>query len=139
MLTRPHERRTKVQMKSAERKRCSVKLSARCNAQCSHFSFALSRVLRFYFAVSFICFSSGPFVLALNKTWCPDHFICATPNCNRKLLDIGFVEENGLTHCEFCYEKYLAAHCSKCSRSILGVRIFGIYGKVIKICFFRTV
>jgi hypothetical protein len=62
----------------------------------------------------------GPFVLALNKTWCPDHFVCATQNCHRKLLDIGFVEENGLTHCEFCYEKYLAPPCSKCSRAVVG-------------------
>ncbi|KFD69999.1 LOW QUALITY PROTEIN: hypothetical protein M514_06798 [Trichuris suis] len=62
----------------------------------------------------------GPFVLALSKTWCPDHFTCSHPDCQRKLLDVGFVEEAGFIYCEFCFEKYLAPTCNKCQRAIVG-------------------
>uniref|UniRef100_A0A5S6R0R6 PDZ and LIM domain protein Zasp n=1 Tax=Trichuris muris TaxID=70415 RepID=A0A5S6R0R6_TRIMR len=62
----------------------------------------------------------GPFVLALSKTWCPDHFTCSHPDCQRKLLDVGFVEEAGFIYCEFCFEKYLAPTCNKCQRPIVG-------------------
>lgn len=62
----------------------------------------------------------GPFVLAMSKSWCPDHFICANPNCGVKLFDIGFVEEGGYLYCERDYEQYFAPHCSKCSNVIVG-------------------
>ncbi|VDO98249.1 unnamed protein product [Soboliphyme baturini] len=62
----------------------------------------------------------GPFVLALNKAWCPDHFVCSRADCRRKLLDIGFVEEHGRIYCEICFEKYLAPVCSKCHSPIKG-------------------
>ncbi|KRY71455.1 PDZ and LIM domain protein Zasp, partial [Trichinella pseudospiralis] len=62
----------------------------------------------------------GPFVLALGKSWCPDHFVCSHPECRRKLLDVGFVEEGGFIYCEFCFERYLAPSCFKCNRSIVG-------------------
>jgi hypothetical protein len=62
----------------------------------------------------------GPFVLALSKTWCPDHFVCNTASCHRPLIDIGFIEEGGSIHCEHCYEKYYAPTCSKCQRKVMG-------------------
>lgn len=62
----------------------------------------------------------GPFVLAMNRSWCPDHFVCSTPSCHRPLLEIGFIEHNNGIHCEFCYEKLYAPSCSKCQKSILG-------------------
>ncbi|CAG2122817.1 unnamed protein product, partial [Medioppia subpectinata] len=49
----------------------------------------------------------GPFIVALNKTWCPHHFTCANSQCNRALEEIGFVEEQGKLYCETCYEAYL--------------------------------
>lgn len=64
---------------------------------------------------------SGPFVLAMGITWCPEHFVCANNSCRRKLLDIGFVEEKGAKYCEVCFEQYMAPRCSKCSRAITGV------------------
>ncbi|XP_049821892.1 PDZ and LIM domain protein Zasp isoform X4 [Aethina tumida] len=62
----------------------------------------------------------GPFITALGKIWCPEHFICATPSCRRPLQDIGFVEERGQLYCEYCFEQYLAPPCSKCNGKIKG-------------------
>ncbi|XP_071131210.1 PDZ and LIM domain protein 7-like isoform X20 [Mytilus edulis] len=62
----------------------------------------------------------GPFVVALGKTWCPDHFVCANPRCGTKLLDIGFVEEGGFLYCEKDYELYFAPKCAVCGSAIVG-------------------
>ncbi|PRD28499.1 UNVERIFIED_CONTAM: Zasp52 [Trichonephila clavipes] len=64
----------------------------------------------------------GPFIIALNRTWCPDHFHCNNLHCKTPLLDIGFVEEQGQLYCENCYEAYLAPICNKCNVRIKGVR-----------------
>lgn len=63
----------------------------------------------------------GPFITALGKTWCPDHFVCATPSCRRPLQDLGFVEEHGQLYCEYCFEQYLAPNCAKCNQKVKGV------------------
>ncbi|XP_066260038.1 PDZ and LIM domain protein Zasp isoform X1 [Euwallacea similis] len=60
----------------------------------------------------------GPFITALGKIWCPQHFTCMTPSCKRPLQDIGFVEERGQLYCEYCFEQYLAPPCSKCNSKI---------------------
>ncbi|KAK3769453.1 hypothetical protein RRG08_055104, partial [Elysia crispata] len=62
----------------------------------------------------------GPFVTALGKCWCPDHFVCANPQCGIKLLDIGFVEEGGFLYCEKDYAEHFAPHCDKCGLPIIG-------------------
>lgn len=62
----------------------------------------------------------GPFITALGKIWCPNHFICTTPSCRRPLQDLGFVEEHGQLYCEYCFEQYLAPPCSKCNAKIKG-------------------
>ncbi|XP_071442446.1 uncharacterized protein Zasp52 isoform X2 [Hetaerina americana] len=62
----------------------------------------------------------GPFITALGKTWCPDHFVCVKEGCRRPLQDIGFVEEQGQLYCEYCFEKFLAPACNKCSNKIKG-------------------
>lgn len=67
------------------------------------------------------CVCRGPFVTALGNCWCPDHFVCANPQCGVKLIDIGFVEEGGHLYCERDYEKYMAPHCKKCNNAIIGV------------------
>lgn len=69
----------------------------------------------------------GPFVSAVGKIWCPNHFVCANPACGVSLQDIGFVEENGKLYCEKDFEAYFAPKCYKCSASILGVREFLFY------------
>nr|XP_042909707.1 PDZ and LIM domain protein Zasp isoform X2 [Parasteatoda tepidariorum] len=62
----------------------------------------------------------GPFVVALGKSWCPDHFVCANNRCQNSLVNIGFVEDRGQLYCENCYEVHLAPICSKCSLRIKG-------------------
>ncbi|XP_054724773.1 PDZ and LIM domain protein Zasp-like [Uloborus diversus] len=62
----------------------------------------------------------GPFIVALNRTWCPDHFHCNNLHCKTNLIDIGFVEEQGQLYCENCYEAYLAPICNKCNVRIKG-------------------
>ncbi|XP_013774395.1 PDZ and LIM domain protein Zasp-like isoform X7 [Limulus polyphemus] len=62
----------------------------------------------------------GPFVTALGKTWCPEHFHCSNAQCHRHLQDVGFVEEQGQLYCELCYEAYLAPACAKCGNRIKG-------------------
>lgn len=71
------------------------------------------------------CFR-GPFITALGKIWCPEHFHCVNGNCRRPLQDIGFVEEKGDLYCEYCFEKYLAPTCSKCAGKIKVSFLFGI-------------
>ncbi len=65
----------------------------------------------------------GPFISALNKTWCPEHFLCSNPSCGVNLENIGFVEENGQLYCENDYEAYFAPKCAKCSVPIVGVSL----------------
>ncbi|XP_035913342.1 PDZ and LIM domain protein Zasp-like isoform X6 [Anopheles stephensi] len=62
----------------------------------------------------------GPFITALGRIWCPDHFICHNANCKRPLADIGFVEEKGDLYCEYCFEEFLAPLCSKCNGRVKG-------------------
>ncbi|XP_063702640.1 PDZ and LIM domain protein Zasp isoform X5 [Culicoides brevitarsis] len=62
----------------------------------------------------------GPFITALGRIWCPEHFICVNANCKRPLADIGFVEEKGDLYCEYCFEQYLAPNCNKCAKKIKG-------------------
>lgn len=68
----------------------------------------------------------GPFITALGRIWCPEHFICVNATCRRQLQDIGFVEENGQLYCEYCFEQYIAPACDKCHAKIKGVSIFYI-------------
>lgn len=63
----------------------------------------------------------GAYVLATGLTWCPEHFTCANPACNRRLLDTGFVEEKGKKYCEKCFETLIAPICSKCAMPITAV------------------
>lgn len=62
----------------------------------------------------------GPFIVAIGKSWCPDHFLCSNSQCRRSLQDTGFVEEHQQLYCEHCYEAYFAPMCSKCGARIKG-------------------
>ncbi|XP_059048355.1 PDZ and LIM domain protein Zasp isoform X1 [Achroia grisella] len=62
----------------------------------------------------------GPFITALGRIWCPEHFVCVNATCRRHLQDIGFVEENGQLYCEYCFEQYIAPACDKCHAKIKG-------------------
>ncbi|XP_064604904.1 PDZ and LIM domain protein 7-like isoform X2 [Liolophura sinensis] len=77
----------------------------------------------------------GPFVMAMGKTWCPDHFVCANPQCGVKLIDIGFVEEGGFLYCERDYAQHFAPHCKKCSAAIIGECVNALGGQWHPGCF----
>lgn len=62
----------------------------------------------------------GPFISALEKSFCPNHFSCGNPSCGAELINIGFVEEAGKLYCEKDYEQYLAPRCGKCGNAIVG-------------------
>ncbi|CAF0747664.1 unnamed protein product [Didymodactylos carnosus] len=59
----------------------------------------------------------GPFITAIGRTWCVDHFRCS--NCGTNLAECGFVEEHGKLYCEADFEKFLAPKCHKCNQAIL--------------------
>ena len=63
--------------------------------------------------------NSGPFISAIGRCYCVDHFTCS--NCSINLMDCGFVEENGKLYCEHDFEQYLAPYCVKCAQKILKV------------------
>ncbi len=62
----------------------------------------------------------GPFISAIGKIWCPNHFICAHPACGINLENVGFVEEDGKLYCERDFEAFLAPVCFKCKSKILA-------------------
>lgn len=66
-------------------------------------------------------------MLAVGRTWCPEHFKCASAQCQRSLIDCGFVEEQGKKYCETCFERHFAPRCAKCARAVTGVRSYLIY------------
>lgn len=63
----------------------------------------------------------GPFISAVGKIWCPNHFVCAHPSCGMSLHDVGFVEENGRLYCERDFANFLAPKCNKCFNPIMAV------------------
>ncbi|XP_050670589.1 PDZ and LIM domain protein Zasp isoform X2 [Leptidea sinapis] len=76
-----------------------------------------------HYPVCHICdkaITRGPFITALGRIWCPEHFVCVNATCRRPLQDIGFVEENGQLYCEYCFEQYIAPSCDKCHAKIKG-------------------
>lgn len=67
------------------------------------------------------CFR-GSYVSALNKTWCPEHFVCHERSCGQNLLNSGFVEKDGALYCEKDYEQRFAPTCAKCGNTIKEVQ-----------------
>ncbi|CAD5113033.1 DgyrCDS2233 [Dimorphilus gyrociliatus] len=61
----------------------------------------------------------GPFIAAMNKEFCKQHFSCSRPGCCNNLEE-GFVEEEGNIYCISDYEQYFAPRCAKCSSPIVG-------------------
>lgn len=62
----------------------------------------------------------GPYVTAVNKIWCQEHFVCSNPSCHQSLTESGFVEEDGQLFCKQDYEQYFAPRCAKCELPIVG-------------------
>ncbi|CAB54312.2 PDZ and LIM domain protein Zasp [Caenorhabditis elegans] len=77
----------------------------------------------------------GAFVLATGKSWCPEHFVCANSSCRRRLLECGFVEEDGQKFCESCFEQHIAPRCNKCSKPIISDCLNALQKKWHPTCF----
>jgi len=80
----------------------------------------------------------GPFISALGKCWCPEHFICSNPACKRSLQDCGFVEEKNTLYCENCFENHFAPTCFKCHQRIKGDCLLAINKQYHPECFVCT-
>ena len=55
-------------------------------------------------------------VSALDKTWHPEHFVCA--GCSRTFGDDGYHEREGQAYCKECYYSAFAPKCGGCSTPI---------------------
>jgi hypothetical protein len=77
----------------------------------------------------------GAFVLATGLAWCPEHFVCANRSCGRRLLECGFVEENGQKYCEGCFESHIAPRCAKCAKPITSDCLNALHKKWHPTCF----
>ena len=61
----------------------------------------------------------GPFIVALDKTFCPEHFVC--DKCGTDMVELGFVETpDGKIFCEEDYGRYMAPRCHRCRQAIIG-------------------
>lgn len=59
----------------------------------------------------------GPFIVALDRCYCPEHFRCS--QCGIRMEDCGFVEEGGLLYCESDYARLLAPRCARCGLPVV--------------------
>ena len=65
----------------------------------------------------------GPFVSALDKSYCPQHFYCQNGECGANLMELGFVEEEGRLFCEQCYARFWAPRCGGCGQVVLETAV----------------
>lgn len=59
----------------------------------------------------------GEVIQALGNTYHPEHFVCG--NCQNPLGTNNFYEQDGLPHCEKCYQELFCARCAHCDEPIL--------------------
>jgi paxillin len=55
-------------------------------------------------------------ISALDKTWHPEHFICA--DCGKQFGDDGFHEKDDAAYCKDCYFEQFAPKCGGCTNAI---------------------
>lgn len=77
----------------------------------------------------------GSYVSALNKTWCPEHFVCHERSCGQNLLNNGFVEKDGALYCEKDYEQRFAPTCARCRNTIKETYLIAIQNTYHPDCF----
>lgn len=68
----------------------------------------------------------GPFISAIGKVWCPQHFKCDYPDCGVNLFELGFVEEDCLLYCEQDFARYFAPRCGKCKLAVTGNCVYAL-------------
>eukprot|EP01116_Phalansterium_solitarium_P005464 TRINITY_DN1711_c0_g1_i2.p1 TRINITY_DN1711_c0_g1~~TRINITY_DN1711_c0_g1_i2.p1 ORF type:complete len:404 (-),score=53.02 TRINITY_DN1711_c0_g1_i2:166-1377(-) len=60
----------------------------------------------------------GQFIMAIDKTWHPDHFVCY--KCNKAFVDGVFFEKDGRPYCDADYKDLFARKCTGCGQAISG-------------------
>jgi len=59
----------------------------------------------------------GQYVEAMDVTWCPDHFVCAT--CSQPFADDTFYKHDNHPYCETHYRQLTSEDCAMCGEQIL--------------------
>jgi len=59
----------------------------------------------------------GEVISALGRRYHPEHFTCG--NCQTPLGTSNFYEQDGVPHCERCYQELLCPRCAHCDEPIL--------------------
>jgi hypothetical protein len=60
----------------------------------------------------------GQYINALDQSWCPDHFVCAT--CEQPFADGAYLKHEQRPYCKKCYGAATATNCGKCDSLIEG-------------------
>lgn len=60
----------------------------------------------------------GEVINALNMAFHPEHFMCG--NCQTPLGTSNFYEQDGIPHCEPCYQELFCSRCAHCDEPITG-------------------
>jgi hypothetical protein len=53
----------------------------------------------------------GPYINAMDKSWCPDHFVCTT--CEEGFTDGKFLRHEDRPYCKTCYGDVTSTNCGK--------------------------
>jgi len=59
----------------------------------------------------------GEVISALGRSYHPEHFTCG--NCRNPLGTSNYFEQDGVPHCEKCYQELLCPRCAHCDEAIL--------------------
>jgi len=59
----------------------------------------------------------GEVIQALGRTYHPEHFSCG--NCRDPLGTRNFYEQNGMPHCERCFQEMFCPKCGHCDKPVL--------------------
>ena len=60
----------------------------------------------------------GPYINAMDQSWCPDHFVCNT--CEEQFVDGKFLRHQDKPYCKTCYGDVTSTNCGKCGEFIEG-------------------
>jgi len=59
----------------------------------------------------------GEIIQAMGKTYHPEHFVCGS--CKQVLGTRNFYEQNGMPHCERCFQELYCPKCAHCDKPVL--------------------
>jgi LIM domain len=62
----------------------------------------------------------GPYMVALNKNWHKECFVCREPSCTNHLTKELFYEHQGFPYCEYHYYALQSNICASCRKPVIG-------------------